>query len=358
MKKINYLLLLLLCAFTCACGGDDDNSSNNGGQKPTPDKESKLTSYQQKGKDLADALWATSPLQAQPLNDARQTVFDQIQAYADNCTATYFSEYLKSNDQSAESKEKYDVLLYYYRLSIDRIIESLKNDKVEGGTTVIYMLYNMGYVVRTPSSCFGIDIMHRYGKELAPYLDFLCLTHNHQDHYCTELTQAMLDAGKPVLSNYVAGGGSYTSTTPATYTFNNVTVKTSITDHNNSGLSNFVTVFCFNCGTDGGNMTLMHTGDSNYKAAQFTNIYNRVNVLIPRYAPNALTENNIIGTGTGQTTPDYVLLSHILELTHASVAESRWSLSLALERAAAINCEKTYVPMWGEKLTWKNGKLN
>lgn len=39
-----------------------------------------------------------------------------------------------------------------------------------------------------------------------------------------------------------------------------------------------------------------------------------MNVLIPRYAPNALTENNIIGTGLGQTLPDYVLLSHILNL--------------------------------------------
>ena len=63
----------------------------------------------------------------------------------------------------------------------------------------------------------------------------------------------------------------------------------------------------------------MHVGDSNYKPEQYTNLASHVNVLIPRYAPNALTENNILGSGAGQVEPDYVLLSHILELAHAGV---------------------------------------
>ena len=73
---------------------------------------------------------------------------------------------------------------------------------------------------------------------------------------------------------------------------------------------------------------------------------------------NALTENNIIGTSAGQTKPDYVLLSHILELSHESEEESRWSLNSALERASKLNCENSVVPFWGEKLVWKDGKLN
>ena len=84
----------------------------------------------------------------------------------------------------------------------------------------------------------------------------------------------------------------------------------------------------------------MHVGDSNFKPEQYTNIAPHVNVLIPRYAPNALTENNI------------------LEMAHAGVDASRWSLDMALERASKINCDQTYVPMWGEKMVWKNGKLN
>ena len=48
----------------------------------------------------------------------------------------------------------------------------------------------------------------------------------------------------------------------------------------------------------------------------------------------------------------------ILEMAHAGVDASRWSLDMALDRASKINCDQTYVPMWGEKMVWKNGKLN
>jgi hypothetical protein len=45
-------------------------------------------------------------------------------------------------------------------------------------------------------------------------------------------------------------------------------------------------------------------------------------------------------------------------LGHNGVENSRWPLDMALYRASIINCEKTYVPFWGEKLIWKGGRLN
>lgn len=301
-------------------------------------------------------LWSTSPL---TLDAKRTGALAKIQGYADNCLSDYFSTFLSGYDQTSENMEKADPILIYYRSAFDRVLEDIKNSSVEEGTVELWQLYNMGYVIKTSSGCFAIDISHRWAKELAPYIDFLCVTHNHADHYNKELIQAMFDLGKPVLSNYLQDESyEYTSKTPTDYTIGNFAIHTSITDHNNSGLSNFVTVFYIDCGEDTGNFTLIHTGDSNFKPEQFTNIASHVNVLIPRYAPNALTENNIIGTGLGQTLPDYVLLSHILELAHADTDSSRWSVEMALERASKINCEQTYVPMWGEKLVWKNGKLN
>lgn len=301
-------------------------------------------------------LWSTSPL---TLDAKRTGALTKIQGYADNCLSDYFSTFLSGYDQTSENMEKADPILIYYRSAFDRVLEDIKNSSVEEGTVELWQLYNMGYVIKTSSGCFAIDISHRWAKELAPYIDFLCVTHNHADHYNKELIQAMFDLGKPVLSNYLQDESyEYTSKTPTDYTIGNFAIHTSITDHNNSGLSNFVTVFYIDCGEDTGNFTLIHTGDSNFKPEQFTNIASHVNVLIPRYAPNALTENNIIGTGLGQTLPDYVLLSHILELAHADTDSSRWSVEMALERASKINCEQTYVPMWGEKLVWKNGKLN
>lgn len=301
-------------------------------------------------------MWSTSPL---TLDAKRTGALTKIQGYADNCLSDYFSTFLSGYDQTSENMEKADPILIYYRSAFDRVLEDIKNSSVEEGTVELWQLYNMGYVIKTSSGCFAIDISHRWAKELAPYIDFLCVTHNHADHYNKELIQAMFDLGKPVLSNYLQDESyEYTSKTPTDYTIGDFAIHTSITDHNNSGLSNFVTVFYIDCGEDTGNFTLIHTGDSNFKPEQFTNIASHVNVLIPRYAPNALTENNIIGTGLGQTLPDYVLLSHILELAHADTDSSRWSVEMALERASKINCEQTYVPMWGEKLVWKNGKLN
>ena len=206
-----------------------------------------LTVQQKEGKELAESLWATSPLQEQPLDENRILAFERIQEYADKCTSDYFESYLKSINLTSENKEKYDVLLYYYRYAFDRILNDIKEEQVEDGTAHIWMLYNMGYVVKTPSCCFAIDIMHRWAEKLAPYLDFLCLTHNHQDHYDTKLIEAMLAEGKPVISNFIEESKEYYSKKSSNYTIGKVSIRTSITDHNNSGLSNFVTVFSIDC---------------------------------------------------------------------------------------------------------------
>ena len=96
----------------------------------------------------------------------------------------------------------------------------------------------------------------------------------------------MFDLGKPVLSNYLKDTTyPYTAKGDKDYEIGKFKIKTCITDHNNAGLSNFVTVFSIDCGEDTGNFVFMHVGDSNYKPEQYTNLASHVNVLIPRYAP-------------------------------------------------------------------------
>jgi hypothetical protein len=219
------------------------------------------------------------------------------------------------------------------------------------------MVYNMGYVIKTPSACFGVDISHRWALKLAPYLDFICITHNHSDHYSKPLYDEMFRLGKPVLSNFLRTGQNYQYTTAKTagtkvsFKIGNIGIYTNVNDHNNSTLKNFVTTYQFNTGEDGGNLVIMHVGDSNYNPSQY-DIKEPVDIFIPRYAPNALTENNVIGSGK-KITPKYVLLSHILELAHEGVEESRWSIQLGLERASKLDCENSFLPFWGEKLYGK-----
>jgi len=345
MKNKNFYLLLLLvfAVLFTRCSNDDDNDPNPG-SKPTPSEN--------EAKVVMDKLWSTSGLS---YDTKRAEAFESIQEYADECSSTYFKNYLKSLDAAAENMEKNTPILTCYRASFDKVLEEVKSTQVENGTAVIWHLYNMGYVVKTPRGCFAIDIYHRYAERLEPYIDFLCVTHNHSDHYSTNLINSMFENNKPVISNYLKKGEGYQYTTSSisTYSIAGFTITTNITDHN-STLTNFVTTFQIDCGSDGGGLVLMHVGDSNYKASQY-NIVKPVNIFIPRYAQTPLAENNIIGN---KVTPDYVLMSHILELSHVGVDASRWSIGMGLERASKINCKNSILPFWGEKLIWKNKKLN
>lgn len=300
-----------------------------------------------------DALWDTS-LYATDMT-ARNTVFDIIQGYADACSNTTFSSFLSGEDWLANSLAKYEDIIACYDAAFDRVLEGIRNDKPANGAVHLWMLYNMGYVIQTPTGCFGVDIFHRRAAELAPYLDFYCITHIHQDHKTQTLIDAMLADGKPVLSNFLEPepGYAYTASKTKDYTIGNFSLHTFITNHNNGSTNVPVTVFQVMCGNDTGNFVVMHSGDSNFIAAQY-DVTADIDVYIPRYAPNELTENNVIGK---VFTPKYVLLSHILELTHTDPDSSRWTLEQGLTRAALLDCAQSYMPFWGEKMVWKNGKL-
>ena len=344
MRKI--LAILISLCLPLACGNHKDASKPAGPVTP----ESKTD-----GVKLMESLWEnTSPLS---VTQDRLDIFEAIQAMADQTTNTSFKNLLAADASKYALTVKYDNMFSCYDAAFERVLSALKAGHPENGTVVIWLLYNMGYVIQTPSVNFGIDIYHYRAAELEPYLAWVGSTHQHQDHRSDPLQEAMYNAGKPVLTNYYSPESNYQYCATATkdYTISGCNIHTFITKHNNSATSNVpITVFQVDCGTNAGGLVLMHSGDSNFTASEY-NVTKTINVYIPRYAVNELTENQVIGP---VFSPENVLLSHILELSHKDISESRWSFELALERASKINCEKTYVPFWGEKLVWKNGKLN
>ena len=208
IRKIKYFLTCLLAVGLMSCSNDNDDI--------TTGYEGILDDLSEEVNVTVQELWSTSPL---TLDAKRTGALAKIQGYADNCLSDYFSTFLSGYDQTSENMEKADPILIYYRSAFDRVLEDIKNSSVEEGTVELWQLYNMGYVIKTSSGCFAIDISHRWAKELAPYIDFLCVTHNHADHYNKELIQAMFDLGKPVLSNYLQDESyEYTSKTPTDYT--------------------------------------------------------------------------------------------------------------------------------------------
>lgn len=296
-------------------------------------------------------LKKTSPF---VLNEKRLFILNKFQTYSDSLIYTIFDKYLTSPQQISDSMEHTLPMLYCYRDAFDKVLDEVKNTKVKKGSTLVWMLYNMGFVIKTPSGCFGIDINHRRAEELEPYLDFLCVTHNHGDHKCIELMETMNRHGKPVLSNFYTESKQYVSKVASNYTIGNFTIRTDITDHlTNSNLLNFITAFRIECGKDAGDFSILHCGDSGFKPEQFTQVQGPVKMVVLRYG--APRESNILGTGAGQVKPDYAVLSHLVELRHA--IKGRASITETLKNMPTVKCEKTIIPFWGEKMTWKNGKM-
>ena len=299
-------------------------------------------------------LKKTSPLL---LNDKRLFLLNKFQTYSDNLAHTTFKEYLTSPEQTSVSMEHTIPMLYCYRDAFDKVLDEVKNTNVKKGTTLVWMLYNMGFVVKTPSGCFGIDIDHRWAEQLEPYLDFLCVTHDHTDHQNTKLMEAMNKHGKPILSNFYKKDEKYVSTAAASYKIGDFTIHTDISDHlADPKLPDFVTLFRIGCGEDAGSFSILHCGDSGFNPIRFTNVQGPVNMVVLRYG--ASRENNILGTGKGQVKPDYAVLSHLIELRHRPWPNGQASIPIALNNLPTVECENTILPFWGEKLIWKNGKMN
>lgn len=290
------------------------------------------------------------------LNEKRLSLLKTFETYSDNFPNTEFKKYLASTEEEAVQKEQTVPVLYVYRKGFDKILYEVKTSKVKKGTTLIWMLYNMGFVVKTPSGCFGIDIDHRLAVQLEPYLDFLCITHNHGDHYNTELLDAMIKNGKPVLSNFYNKGDEYCSTLPSEYKIGDFAIRTDISDHlRNPELPDFVKLFRIDCGKKSGNFSILHCGDSGFNPEHFKNVDGPVSMVILRWG--APRENDIMGTGEGQIVPEYAVLSHLIELRHKPYPHGQASITKTLEHLPGVECDNTIIPFWGEKMTWKNGKL-
>jgi len=295
----------------------------------------------------------TSPFQ---LNAERLALLTRFESFSDNFPPSLFSQYLKNSDQGSTDMEFTYPILYAYRDGFDKVLQEVNNQTVDNGSVAIWTLYNMGYIIKTPSTTFGIDIDHRWAEQLEPHLDFLCVTHNHVDHANTKLMDAMNDKGKPVISNFYSKDVNYSSQSPESYTIGDIKIKTDITDHlRDPALPNFVTVFRIECGDNAGNFSMLHCGDSGFKPTEFENVAGPLDLVVLRWG--APRENDILGIGSGQVSPKYAFLSHLIELRHDPYPNGQASITQTLKHLPGVKCDDTVIPFWGEKMIWKNGQM-
>ena len=297
--------------------------------------------------EISAAIAAMNATTAENPTSARLDACDVLQRSVDRLRAKEFKEYFDADPERAAKWERERGILRYLNESFDKVLRELRETRAEDGSVVFWHLYNMGYLVKTPTQTFAIDVRHRRAPELVPYVDFLHVTHNHGDHYSRQFCNALADAGKPVVSNFIENDW-FTPENEAQRSFGDVAVKMKRVDHNKTNLINYVTTFEIACGARAGDCVLYHVGD----ACDFAqlNPSARVDVFIPHLAVGLDVPKCVNET----IKPGRTFLSHILELGHL-IDKWRWSYRYGYGIVAKCANDSVALPVWGEKIVWKRG---
>ena len=251
-------------------------------------------------------------------------------------------------DQLAELVARFPVL-GRLEAAFDKVFREAKDTVVEDiDRPAIWYVYNMGLVVKTPTTMFSIDLHHRRAEEFAPLLDFALITHNHNDHYTEQFKFAMDRVQhKPVVNNFFDNYGvrdrklgGYTRAKTKTFVYGDVKVITGLCDHN-SYLIDYTTPFEVQIG----NFTLFHSGDCSSHAKLHVSRQPDLWVFHPRCGMKAVE-------GCQEAIhPKTAVIAHLQELGHAK-GRYRWTYRDGLDEKAKLEEVgfSARMPLWGERL--------
>lgn len=273
----------------------------------------------------------------------RRQLLAVIQAAADELEPATFNTYMNEADPAKAKAMADNGILYYLETSAAAALAEIRATKVTRGV-VIWHLYNMGYVVKTPGECFGIDICLRDGERLVPELDFLLVTHEHRDHYTAPLLDAMLAAKKPVVTRWYPGSTVITRAT--VLQFDTARVKIDIGDHHmeQQGQTDNMLMYQVTCGDPAAPFTLYHSGDGNNAAK-----------ILPNRAIDLFIYHVSVGldarAAVARLQPHTIFPAHLLELAHSPKPPQawRWPFTYAFNAAKSLAPTEAFVLSWGER---------
>ena len=291
---------------------------------------------------MADIFWNKSSCKV--MTEERRAAMAEMQTYVNTFTHTLFNEYMATpaGSDKVAGIEQWG-LMKYYNMALEKLLAEIPATKVKKGEVAIWQLYNMGYIVKTNTQCFGIDLYHKYAEKLAPMIDFLLVTHNHSDHKSPKLFAELKRQGKAVYSNFLDNG--HKVMTGDEMTIGNISIKVNTVDHNKT-LTNFVNTYEVNCyASKGKSYTILFSGDAhNYEQLKATG---KIDLFVPHLAVGLN-----MAEAVKKLNPKEVLMSHILELGHA-INKWRWSYEYGLNECEKLQREGVYMPVWGEKIVLK-----
>ena len=277
---------------------------------------------------------------------ARRESMAAIQAAGDRLSALDYRDYARSwetNKPLADLLEARHPVLRYLRDATAGALEEIRQTQVREGLAA-WFIYNMGYVFKTPRTCFGIDLDGRGVEQLAPDLDFLLNTHEHGDHVHEPLFREMLAQNKPVVTRWYPGSLLVSQST--NLVFGEVRVRVDIGDHHREQprQRNNMLMFEVECGPSANHAVIYHSGDGNN---------------IKKMRPAKPVSVFILHTSVGMSVPDAIrhvkpkmtFVSHVMELGHSPLPPHawRWSYEYAFEVIRDIPQQEATVLTWGER---------
>ena len=271
---------------------------------------------------------------------------DYMQSCCDKILTAEYMDFISDSTKKAKNP-----VFRYYDQSFDRILEQLPKTKPAPGTVVIWYLYNMGFIIKTPTACFGVDICHRKAELLEPYLDFIVGTHNHNDHYSIPLMKKMNAAGKLVITNYFPNSG-YTKAESYTHEVKGITIHCGESDHNNR-LKKFTMPMEIICPTGDRNFVFFTSGDTfHHKFLKPKTDYVDLYVVHPFCGMSSVE-------AAKQVNAKLTFIVHLHEMTH-EYNKWRWKYADGRYAHETFRNEKrdAYLPDWGEKFLWDGKKLH
>ena len=247
--------------------------------------------------------------------------------------------------------------LYFYRQAFNKVLKEVRSTKVAEGTVVLWNVYNMGYVVKTPTQTFGIDIVHKHIEELAPVLDFMLITHKHNDHGDNHSRNQMAAHGVKAIAGFELAKPCIWQGKLLAWEFvdeidsiqiGDITINCRRVDHNKTEKGKkFVTTYEIDCGPKSGNTVIFHTGDAHN--------YNQLEVV---QKPDLFIFHMAVGLNIQKALdklhPEYALFSHAWELAH-KVDKYRWTIDDVLKTVHNVtghDSSRLLYPCWGDKIVY------
>lgn len=290
----------------------------------------------QSGKDLEKLkkLWTEEE------KGKRDLLLDHMQLLLDRTGKKEFDAF----DNDPEKKTS-NAVLKFYDLALERIQKDISSTQVKEGTIVFWYLYNMGFVIKSPKSCFGVDIHHRHGKKLADLLDFVLVTHNHQDHYSLPLLQEMTKKGKGVISNFFPNR-FYTKEKNTSYDLSGIRIHCLEADHN-AELKKFTMPAEIIVPAGDKKFVFFTSGDCASEC-----FLEKKSEKIHLYAIHPLCIMNT-EKAVKKLSPDLTFIVHLQELSH-EIGVWRWSIDDGRKKMRELQQAHypCYLPVWGEKFLW------